>query len=114
MALYWSNSTFANASAGYDAGYVLGPSAFSDSTFDISILSNAQNFKYVQSGGVTVNSPAPSFPYPATTTAVYSGDVPADTWGTWGWQQHRGGQRSAAKLRRARWSGDAEVRRRRI
>jgi hypothetical protein len=80
----WSNSTFANASALYGAWYVLSPSAFSDSTFDISILSNAQNFKYLQSPGVTVNSSAPSLPYQATTTAVYSSDGTAA--GYWGWE----------------------------
>jgi hypothetical protein len=34
-AIYWSNSTFANADALYTASYALGASAFSDSTFEI-------------------------------------------------------------------------------
>jgi hypothetical protein len=81
----WSNSTFANASALYGAWYGLGQSTFSDSTFDISIVSNAQSFKYLQGGGVTIDSPAPSSPYPATTTAVYSSDGCAGSC-YWGWQ----------------------------
>jgi len=79
----WSDSAFTGAGALYAASYAYGPSTFSDVNFGINILPNAQNFSYFQGGGVTVSSPAPTPPYPSTTTAVISSD---GTSGYWGWQ----------------------------
>jgi hypothetical protein len=80
----WSDSTFANAGALYAVSYALSESLpFTNSMYTIGIPSNAQNFQYLQSPGVTISSPPPSPPYPATTIAIYSSDGTA---GSWGWQ----------------------------
>jgi hypothetical protein len=80
----WSGSTFSNASALYAASYAYAAgSPFTDASSLINLLPNAQNFAYFQGGGVTVTSPTPVAPYPATVTPTFSGDGTA---GFWGWQ----------------------------
>ncbi len=80
----WSDSVFSNASALYQVAYAYAAgSPFTDAPFPITVLPNAQNFAYFQGGGVTVTSPTPIAPYPATVNATFSGD---GTEGFWGWQ----------------------------
>jgi len=104
----WSDSAFAGASALYAASSAYGATAFGPTNFNISVVANAQNFAYLQGGGVTVSSPTPTAPYPSTVTATYSGDGSS---GFWGWQYNTaaGASGSGLPLTYGRFGEDATL-----